>query len=49
MEIKAPSGKSYDIYLFVPEDPDQLHSFITLRTRKGHKPDVSVAARGGSY
>lgn len=45
MEIKAPSGKSYDIYLFVPEDPDQLDSFITLRTRKGHKP-LSLSQQG---
>ncbi len=37
-QLKAPSGKSYDIYLFVPENPQRLRDFVTLRTRKGHTP-----------
>lgn len=45
MEVKAPSGKSYDIYLFVPEEPDRLDSFITFRTRKGHK-QLSLSQEG---
>ncbi|MDD3193464.1 MAG: ABC transporter permease [Oscillospiraceae bacterium] len=38
LEIKADSGKSYNLYLFVPEDPAQLDAFITLRTRTEHTP-----------
>lgn len=36
-QLKSSGGKSYDLYLFVPENPQRLEDFVTLRTRKGHK------------
>lgn len=36
-QLKAPGKKAYDLYLFVPENPQRLEDFVTLRTRKGHE------------
>lgn len=45
MTVKSPSGKSYDIYLFVAKDPDRLDDFITLQTRRGKNP-LSLSQEG---
>ncbi len=36
-QFKGAGGKTYDLYLFVPENPRQMEDFVTLRTRKGHE------------
>ena len=45
LELPSESGKSYDLYLIVPQDPSQLDTMITLRTRNGHEP-LSLSQAG---